>query len=115
MQAQCMLHRKSAQRFGDDAIAFLHRQFLECLVFQPLDLAALILIAHPAFETDIASSAEVLQLGARLERIHGWLRKAKAHQPPATGGMKTTESPNLNLCVQSQNSLLTATFNCSRE
>ncbi len=34
MDAQGMLDRKAAQRLGNDALAFLYREFLKCLVFR---------------------------------------------------------------------------------
>ncbi len=115
MDAQGVLHRKAPQRFGDDALAFLYRQFLKCFVFEPGDLLAFVLIADPALETDVAAGAEILQLTPRLRRVDCRLGKAQAHQPPATGGMKTTASLAASLRDQSLNSLLTATFNCSRD
>src|SRR5450631_920376 len=111
MDTQRVLHRESAHGFADYAVAFLHRQFLKGLVFQPCDLLALVEIAHPAFETDVAAGAQGLQLASRAFRVDGAYRKAKIHQPPATGGMKTTASPSSSFRDQSLNSLLTATFN----
>ena len=71
-------------------------------------------IPNPTFEADIAARSQVEQLAPRLDRVDGRLGKAKTHQPPATGGMKTTASPAASLRDQSLNSLLTATFSCSR-
>ena len=59
MNAQRMLHREAPQRLGDDALAFLHRQFLKCFVFQASDLLALVVIPHPAFEAGVAAGAEI--------------------------------------------------------
>src|SRR5258708_12547641 len=42
MDAQRMLHREAPQGVGDDALAFLHRQFLEALLFHPRHLLPLI-------------------------------------------------------------------------
>src|SRR6202041_1030587 len=114
MDAQRMLDRKSPHGFGDDAIALLDRQFLKSLVFQPRDCLTLVQIPHPAFETDIAAGAQGLQLASRALGVDGVFSEAKMHQPPATGGMKTTASPILSGRDQSLNWLLTATFSCSR-
>ncbi len=75
---------------------------------------SLILIPNPTFEADIAARAEVEQFAPRGVRVDRRLGEAKAHQPPATGGMNTTASPAASLRDQSLNSLLTATFSCSR-
>src|ERR1700690_858430 len=90
MDAQRMLDRKSPHGFGDDAIAFLHRQFLESLVFEPRDCLTLVQIPHPAFETDIAARARGLHRASRALGIDGGFSETKMHQPPATGGMKNT-------------------------
>src|ERR1700722_20578604 len=50
--------------------------------------------------------------GCGVDRRFG---KAKTHHPPATGGMNTTASPGISLRDQSENSVFTATFNCSRD
>src|SRR5450631_15800 len=110
-----MFHRKAPQRLGDDAVAFLHRQLLKRLVLESSDFLALVLIAHPAFETGVAAGTLVLQLTARAFGVDGRLGKPEVHQPPATGGMNTTASLAASLRDQSLNSLLTATFNCSRD
>src|SRR5882757_268197 len=114
VDAQGVLHRKAPQRLGDDAFAFLHCEFLERFVFQASDLLSFIVIPHPALEADIAARAQVQELVPRFDGVDGGLRKAKAHHPPATGGMKTTASPAASRRDHSLNSLLTATFNCSR-
>src|SRR5271167_570055 len=114
MNAQCPRHRESPQRFIDDAIAFLDREFFKRLVFQARDLLTLVMIPDPPLETDVAARAQVLQLLSRSVGVDRGVGEAKAHQPPATGGMKTTASPGLSFRDQSLNSLLTATFNCSR-
>jgi hypothetical protein len=72
------------------------------------------MIADPPHETQLAARGKILQLLSRSLRVDGRLGKAKAHQPPATGGMKTTASPCLSFRDHSLNSLFTATFNCSR-
>src|SRR6202011_3759843 len=89
-------------------------EFLECLVFQTNDLLSLILVPNPSLEADIAACAKIEEFLARLGGVDGCLREAKAHHPPATGGMNTTASPAASRRDQSLNSLLTATFNCSR-
>src|ERR1700694_383843 len=114
MDAQHVLHGEAPQRFGEDALTFLHREFLECLVFQASDVLPLVVIPNPAFKADVAACARVEQLAPRLSGIDGGLGKAKGHHPPATGGIKTTASPAVNRRDQSLNSLLIATFSCSR-
>src|SRR5258707_9924268 len=114
MDAQSVLHRKAPQGVGDDALAFLHREFLERFVFQTSDLLSLVVIPDPALKADVAACAQVEELAPGLDSIDGRLREAKSHHPPATGGMKTTASPAASRRDQSLNSLLTATFNCSR-
>src|ERR1035438_2750671 len=115
MDAKRVLHGEAPQGFGDDALAFLHREFLECFVFEARDFLAFVMIPHPTLEADIAAGAKIEQLAACQRGIDGGLSKAKTHQPPATGGMKTTASPWLKGRDQSLNSLLTATFSCSRD
>src|SRR3984885_11719440 len=114
MNAQSVLHREAPQGFGDDAFAFLHGEFLECLVFQASHLLPLVVFANPALEAHIAARARIEQLAPRLGGIDGNLRESEAHQPPATGGMNTTAPPAGSRRDQSLNSLFTATFNCSR-
>ena len=115
MDAHGMLHREAPHSFRDDAVAFLYSQLLKSFVFQPRDLLAFVLIANPTLETDVAARPWILQLAPRLRGVDGRLSKAEAHQPPATGGMNTTASLAASLRDQSLNSLLTATFNCSRD
>src|ERR1700726_51637 len=114
MDAQRMLRREAPQGFGDDALAFLQREFLERLVFQTSDLLPLVVIPNPPLEAHVAAGARVEQFAPRLGSVDGGLGKAKVHHPPATGGMNTTASPAARRRDQSLNSLLTATFNCSR-
>jgi len=57
MDAQRVFNRESPQGFGDDTAAFLEREFLKSLVFQPGDFFTLVQITHPAFETDVAAGA----------------------------------------------------------
>src|SRR6266478_9588361 len=108
MDAKSVFYRELPQGFGDDPLAFLHRQFLKSFVFQPGDFSTLVQITHPAFETDIASGARGLKLATRAFRVDRALSKAKMHHPPATGGMNTTASPTSSFRDQSLNSLLTA-------
>jgi len=110
MDAQRVFYRESPQRFSDDTVAFLDREFLKSLVFQPGDFLALVQITHPAFETDVAAGARSLKLASRALRVDGAFSKTKMHHPPATGGMNTTASPTLSFRDQSLNSLLTATL-----
>src|ERR1700692_5136146 len=93
MDAQRMLHREAPQGFGDDALAFLHREFLERFVFQAGDFLAFVMVPHPTLEADIAAGTQIEQFAPGLGRVDGCLGEAEAHQPPATGGMKTTASP----------------------
>src|ERR1700678_4025747 len=113
--AQGMFHWEAPQRFRDDAVAFLYGQFLKSFVFESSDFLAFVLIANPALETDVAARAQILKLAPGAFRVDGRLGKAEAHQPPATGGINTTASLAASLRDQSLNSLLTATFNCSRD
>ncbi len=104
-------------RLGDDALAFAHREFGEGFVFEPGDLAPLVVIADPALEGGVATATGITE--ARLQCRHaerfgaeteaGWLHA----QPPATGGMNTTVSPSASGCIQSPNSALIATFSMS--
>src|SRR5258708_1298011 len=114
MDAKSVLDREAPQGVGNDALTFLHREFLERFVFQASDFLPLIVIPNPPLEADIAACAQVEELAPRFGGIDGRLGKAKAHHPPATGGMNTTASPAASRRDQSLNSLLTATFNCSR-
>src|SRR5258707_4344686 len=114
MDAESVLDREAPQGVGNDALAFLHREFLERFVFQASDFLTLVVIPNQPCEADIAACAQVEELAPRLGDIDGRLGKAKAHHPPATGGMNTTASPAASRRDQSLNSLLTATFNCSR-
>ena len=59
MDAQGVFHGEATQGFGDDALAFLHREFLECLVFQTSDLLSLIVIPNPPLEADVAARGRV--------------------------------------------------------
>ena len=93
MNAGQMLEWEPLQCLGKDAGAFRHGQRLERFVFEPDDLLALVVIAHPSFETDVAACAAVAQLAARELGIDRGVRQTKRHHPPATGGMKTMASP----------------------
>ena len=115
MDAHGVFHREAPQRFRDDALAFLHCQLLIGFIVESSDFLAFVLIAHPTLETDVAAGTQILQLTPPTFRVDGALGEAKAHQPPATGGMNTTASLAASLRDQSLNSLLTATFNCSRD
>ena len=65
-----MLHREAPQCFGDDALAFLHRQFLERFVFQTSDFLSLIVIPNPTFKADIAARAQVEEfVSAKVDLI----------------------------------------------
>src|SRR6266436_9866320 len=59
MDAQSVLDRKAPQGVGNDALAFLHREFLERFIFQASDLLSLIVIPNPPLEADIAACAQV--------------------------------------------------------
>ncbi len=113
VDAQGAFDRKSTLSLRKNAFAFLHRQLLESLVFQPSDLLSLVVIANPALEADVAAGTGIEQLEPRRNGVDGRMRETKAHQPPATGGMNTTASPDTSLRDHVENSLLTATFNCS--
>src|SRR5882757_5941850 len=115
MDAHRVLDGKTLQCLGQDSFAFFDGQGLKGFVFEPSDVLALVMIAHPTLEADVAAGAAVEQVAACGLRIDGDLGKAKAHQPPATGGMNTTASPAINGRDHSENSLFTATFNCSRD
>src|ERR1700686_3335219 len=69
MDAQGVFHGEATQGFGDDALAFLHREFLERLVFQTSDLLSLIVIPNPPLEADVAACAKVEGLAPRLAGI----------------------------------------------
>src|ERR1700732_4017290 len=71
MDAQRVLHGEAPQGVGDDALAFLHREFLECFVFQPSDLLSLIVIPNPPLEADIAACTHVEELASRFGGIAG--------------------------------------------
>src|ERR1700734_3876916 len=114
MDAQSVRDREAPQGFGENAFAFLHRKFLERFVFQAGHCLPFIVIANPTLETDIAAGTRVEEFASRVVGVDGCFGEAKAHQPPATGGMKTMASPALSGRDQSVNSLFTATFNCSR-
>ena len=115
MAAEGVPHGIAGGRFRNDARSLFDRKSLERLVLEPGHLATLVEIAHPSLERDEAAGAGVEKLRARRRGVDRMLGEAKAHQPPATGGMNTTESPAASLCDQEANSLFTATFNCSRE
>src|ERR1700692_4153030 len=85
MDAQRMLHREAPQGFGDDALAFLHREFLERFVFQTSDLLSLVVIPNPPLEAHVAAGAPVEQLAPRFGCVDGGLGKEKANHPPAPG------------------------------
>src|SRR3979490_295950 len=77
MDAQRVLYRESPQRFCDDAVAFLPRQFLKSFVLQPSNFLTLVEISHPAFETDVAPRAQGLKLASRACGVDGALCEAK--------------------------------------
>src|SRR5450755_2521789 len=114
MNAGGLLDGEALQGFVQDALALLHGQRLKGLILEPRDFLPFVEVPHPALKADIATGAAIEQVAARRLGIDGHLGKAKPHQPPATGGMKTTASPSARGRDQSQNSLFTATFNCSR-
>ena len=92
MHRACLIG-KARRGFREDALSFLDREGLERLVLERGDLASLVEIANPALERDEAAGAGIEQLAPRGRGVDGVLCKAKAHQPPATGGMNTTASP----------------------
>src|SRR6185437_1255697 len=114
MNAPGVQNREALQGLGHDARAFLDREFLEGFVFEKGHLLPLVVIANPALEAGEGARAAIQEFAARRVRIDGGLSEAEVHQPPATGGMKTTASPALSGLDQSLNSLLTATLSWSR-
>jgi len=115
MDARGMFNGKTLQCFGKYAVALFDGKGLKGFVLESSDVLALVMIPNPALEAHVAAGAAVEQFPARGLRIDGRLGEAKAHQPPATGGMNTTSSPVLKGRDHSENSLFTATFNCSRD
>ena len=115
MNAQGVFDREAEQGLSHDAVAFLQRQFLECFVLEPGDRLTLVFIADPTLKTDIAAGTKILQFVPRRFGVDRSLSEAEIHQPPATGGMNTTASLAASVRDQSLNSLLTATFSCSRD
>src|SRR5271163_3214193 len=81
MNAQGLRHGEAPQRFVDDAIALLDRELLKRFVINPRDLSALVMIADPSFETDVAARAEVLQLPPGSLGVDRGVGEAKAHSP----------------------------------
>jgi hypothetical protein len=109
MHSACLM----GNRF--DAFALLDGERFEGFILQPGNVLAFVMIAYPSFEADVTAGAGVENFAACCSGVDRGVRKSKLHQPPATGGMNTTASPAASLCDQSANSLLTATFNCSRD
>src|ERR1035438_3745147 len=114
VHAERVLDRKAPQRLGHDAIALFDGQRFECFVFEAAHRLPLVVIAYPSLEARISPGAGIEQLLPRSLGVDCRMRELKSHQPPATGGMKTIASPACRGRAQSLNSLLTATFNCSR-
>src|ERR1700761_2103535 len=106
-------HAIAIDRLLHDTLALGQRQFGIGFVFQAADLAPIVMVAHPAFETAKAARCGVLQRIAQRRDIHRMVGKAEATHPPATGGMKTTVSPSLSEWLQSLNCSFTATFKAS--
>src|ERR1700731_2648569 len=52
MDAQRVLHRESPQGFRDDALTFLHGEFLKGFVLQTSDFLPLVVVPHPTLEGD---------------------------------------------------------------
>src|ERR1700677_2252747 len=109
-----MLDRKARRGLGEDTLALFQRKLPKSLIFETRDLLSLIEIAHPSLEARIASGAGSEQLAPGPSGVDGLVGEAKAHQPPATGGMNTTASPAARRRDQGANSELTATLSCSR-
>ena len=83
---------KRRKRLGDDALAFLHGELGNASYSSRVTSLAFVVIAHPAFEADVAAGAAIEQLAARGVGVDRDVGEAEAHQPPATGGMNTTAS-----------------------
>ena len=115
MNAHGMLDGETLQCLRENSLTLLDGESLKGFVLEPSDVLALVMIPNPALEADVAAGAAVEQFAARGFGIDGRFSEAKPHQPPATGGMNTTASPALKGRVHSENSLFTATFNCSRD
>src|SRR5690242_14171057 len=98
---------------GQDALALGDRQLGVGLVLQAAHFAAVVVVAHPAFERAEAAAAGMLELLAQLGEIGRGRGEVEAHHPPATGGMKTTVSPSASARFQSLNCVLTATLSAS--
>ena len=114
MQSACLIG-KSPHRLGEYSLALLEGEGLKGFVLEPGDFPALVVIANPALEAHVTARARVEHLAPRGVRIDGRLGESEPHQPPATGGMNTTASPAPKGRDQSENSLFTATFSCSRD
>ena len=102
-----------AARFVDDALAFADGQRFEGFVLEASNFATFVEIAHPTLEGSIAAAGRVLQRspqgeGIEIDRAELKVRHS-SDQPPATGGMNTTESPESRGCSQEPNSSLIAT------
>jgi hypothetical protein len=104
--------------FSDDAFALFDRKRLECFIFEVADGVTLVVVAYPTLERRIATRCRVVQ--PRSQRSFVYLlanktegRHVAADQPPATGGMNTTESPSARRCDHSPNSAFTATLSIS--
>src|ERR1700744_6160593 len=106
MDAQRALDRAARAGPGEDALAFFQRKLPKRLVFQTRDFLPLVEIADPALEARIAAGAGIEQLAPSRGGVDGFIGEAKAHQPPATGGMNTTASPAAKRRDQGANSEL---------
>src|ERR1700722_8202745 len=69
MDAQSVRDRETPQGFGEDAFAFLHREFLERFVFQAGYFLPLIMVPDPTLEADITARTRVEELASRVVRV----------------------------------------------
>ncbi len=93
VDASGMLHAELRDRFGNDAFALAFGQRRIRFVLEPSHRAALVVVTHPAFERRVAAARRVgegLATAGRVDRRRA--EGERLHQPPATGGMKTTRS-----------------------
>ncbi len=78
MHAARVLHAELRAGLADDALALEHSQLFESLVLEPRDHLALIVVAHPPFECDVAAAARIGELALRAGHVEWVVAEAEA-------------------------------------
>jgi hypothetical protein len=82
MNACRMLDTKPLDGFGDDPLAFLHRERLERFVLEVPYAQPFVVIAYETFERRVASAGRISEFGAYGNNIDSSATEAKRRHCP---------------------------------